>query len=110
MKDGDAMEGSCAGPVSDDGEGTAIFVRIEGRVQGVAFRYFCLNEARRLGLTGWVRNTPEGEVEVWAEGPGPKLDTLLQWLHRGPPGALVSAVHCEKRPGLGEYQGFNVEF
>jgi acylphosphatase len=88
----------------------ALFARVEGRVQGVAFRYCCHDEARRLGLTGWVRNTPEGDVEVWAEGPKEKLGAFRQWLRRGPPAAQVSAVRSDKRPALGLYRGFSIDY
>ena len=88
---------------------SAFFARVEGRVQGVGFRYNCMNEGQRLGLLGWVRNVPNGDVEVWAEGAEEKLDFLLNWLRRGPPGARVDAVHCEKRPPTGHYRKFGVE-
>ena len=90
-------------------DNSAVFARIEGRVQGVGFRYSCMNEGQRLGLSGWVRNTPGGDVEVWAEGAGEKLDALLKWLHRGPPGARIDAVHYEICPPTGQYRGFGVE-
>ena len=88
---------------------SAFFARAEGRVQGVGFRYSCVNEGRRLGLSGWVRNMPNGAVEVWAEGIEEKLDDLLKWLHRGPPGARVDTVHCEKCSPTGQNKGFRVE-
>ena len=88
----------------------AFFARIEGRVQGVGFRYTCMNEGQRLGLSGWVRNTRNGDVEVWAEGAEEKLETLLQWLRRGPPGARVDTVHHETCPPTGKYRGFGVEY
>jgi len=87
---------------------SAFFARLEGRVQGVGFRYNCLIEGQRLGLSGWVRNTPDGDVEVWAEGPPAKLETMLQWLHRGPPGARVDTVHYEICPPTGNYREFGV--
>ena len=90
-------------------EKSAFFARIEGRVQGVGFRYTCMNEGQRLGLSGWVRNTREGDVEVWAEGTEEKLETMLNWLHRGPPGARVVTVHYEKRLPTGKYREFGVE-
>jgi len=86
----------------------AFFARIEGRVQGVGFRYSCMNEGQRLGLSGWVRNTSGGDVEVWAEGAEEKLEALLNWLKRGPPGARVDAVHYEPCQPTGKYQKFNV--
>jgi len=87
---------------------SAFFARVEGRVQGVGFRYSCRNEGQRLGLLGWVRNMPNGDVEVWAEGTEENLQAMLEWLRRGPPGARVNAVHCEKRSPTGEYKDFGV--
>jgi acylphosphatase len=83
---------------------------ISGRVQGVGFRCNCSSEARRLGLTGWVRNESGGTVEVWAEGSAEQLERFLQWLRRGPPGARVDAVHIDRqRPG-GTYRNFEIAF
>lgn len=89
---------------------SALFARVEGRVQGVGFRYTCEKEARRLELSGWVKNTPGGDVEVWAEGTGENLETFLQWLRKGPPSARVDRVYHEVRIPTGKYQGFGVEF
>jgi acylphosphatase len=75
----------------------------------VGFRYSCYYEGRRLGLSGWVRNSPDGSVEVWAEGPAAKLDALIAWLRHGPPHARVDRLDYEKRPPLGVYRGFTVE-
>jgi acylphosphatase len=75
---------------------TALHVVVGGRVQGVGFRYSCYTLARRLGLGGWVRNTPDGDVEVWLEGPaGERLDTMLEWLRQGPPSARVDRFRCD---------------
>jgi acylphosphatase len=70
----------------------AICAQVSGRVQGVGFRWTCSAEARRLGLRGFVRNLANGDVEVFAEGSAAKLESLLQWLHHGPPGAWVESV------------------
>jgi acylphosphatase len=70
----------------------SVRVLVSGRVQGVGYRYATRDEARRLGLTGWVRNLPTGEVEVFAQGPGPIVDQLLAWLEDGPRLASVSSV------------------
>jgi acylphosphatase len=86
----------------------AIRARVIGRVQGVGFRYTCWHEARRLGLSGWVRNEPDGSVEVWAEGGAEKLDRFVQWLRQGPPGARVDSLDCEKRQAAG-YRDFGIE-
>jgi acylphosphatase len=69
-----------------------LHVRISGRVQGVGFRWFVREEARRLGLSGWVTNLPGGEVEVRAGGEGSSLDRLRRALAVGPAGAAVEHV------------------
>lgn len=71
--------------------------RVSGRVQGVGFRYATLDEARRLGLSGWVRNLPDGRVEVLAQGETARLDQFFRWLQQGPPTARVTSVEraCE---------------
>ncbi|MDR1863867.1 MAG: acylphosphatase [Treponema sp.] len=89
---------------------SAFSAQVEGRVQGVGFRYSCIREGRRLGLTGWVRNTPDGDVEVWAEGPADKLEMLLQWLRRGPPGARVEAVRRYDGVPTAKYRDFGLEY
>ena len=66
--------------------------RIHGRVQGVGFRYYTEREANRLGLHGWVRNLPDGDVEVCIAGPEPQLMIMKQWLHQGPSHASVERV------------------
>lgn len=71
-----------------------IRLRIRGRVQGVGFRDALSREAERLGLTGWVRNCADGDVEAVAQGAAPALDALLAWARRGPPAARVEHVDC----------------
>jgi acylphosphatase len=87
----------------------AFFARIRGRVQGVGFRYSAYREAARLGLTGWVRNTPGREVELWAEGPNEDLAIFLRWLRQGPPRARVDAVDVENKASSGMYRAFSIE-
>lgn len=69
-----------------------LHVRISGRVQGVGFRWFVREEARRLGLSGWVTNLDSGEVEVAASGEATSLARLRTALGVGPTGADVSDV------------------
>ena len=69
--------------------------RVRGRVQGVFFRASTLREAVRHGLTGWVQNEPDGSVLLEAQGGRDRVDALLAWCRRGPPGARVSAVDVE---------------
>lgn len=73
-------------------------VRVRGRVQGVGFRWFVLRRARALGVSGWVRNTEEGEVEVHATGDTSRVSELLTALRRGPAHAEVQSLDVEERP------------
>ena len=68
---------------------------IRGRVQGVWYRGGMQEEARRLGLTGWVRNRRDGSVEAEVEGERAPVDALVAWAREGPPGARVSDVTIE---------------
>jgi acylphosphatase len=79
---------------------------VEGRVQGVSFRYFVTEQAQLLGITGWVRNRLNGAVEVLAEGPRNRLELLLKALNQGPPAAYVSDVQVEWLEGSGEFTSF----
>ncbi len=83
----------------------AVRFRIEGRVQGVGYRWWTLGEARRLGLQGWVRNRQDGSVEALAIGDRTAIEALRQRCLSGPPGAAVSAVHAEPAEDDGS-QGF----
>jgi acylphosphatase len=69
-----------------------LHVLVRGRVQGVGFRWFVRETARDLGLAGWVRNRPDGTVEVAAEGSAVTLERLRDELQKGPPGAAVTSV------------------
>ena len=69
-----------------------LHVLLAGRVQGVGFRWFAREEARRLGLSGWVTNRPTGEVEVAAGGEASSLERLRRALLVGPPGAQVERL------------------
>lgn len=80
-----------------------------GRVQGVGFRYSAIREARRLGVTGWVRNMEEGSVEVAAEGTPERVTAFLAWLQKGPPGAWVREVEVTEIAPAG-FQEFTVRF
>ena len=65
---------------------------VSGRVQGVSYRASTADEAQGLGLTGWVRNLPDGNVELEAEGPADAVASLLAWCKNGPPAARVTNV------------------
>lgn len=81
---------------------------VHGRVQGVSFRYYTLQTASQLALTGWVRNRPDRTVEVLAEGPPGPLERLLAFLHSGPPSAHVTRVEVQWRAASGEYDHFDI--
>ena len=82
---------------------------VRGRVQGVGFRYFVSRVGRRLGLSGHVRNLPDGRrVEVTAEGPHPALDELVRELQSGPPLAVVESVTVMWSTPAGNLPAFTV--
>jgi len=81
---------------------------IHGDVQGVGFRYFLVNSARPLGLKGWVRNRPDGAVELTAEGERAKLERLLEAAREGPRHASVGEVVVEWEPASGGLTAFDL--
>lgn len=83
-----------------------LFVR--GRVQGVFFRASTQREAKRLGLTGWVKNRPDGSVEVLAEGEEDELKELIAWANRGPSAARVERVDVRWRGFSGDFFDFRI--
>jgi acylphosphatase len=70
----------------------SIHLEVSGRVQGVGFRWFVVEKARRLRLSGWVRNRPDGKVELAASGSAAALAELESAVTSGPPGAQVQTV------------------
>jgi len=81
---------------------------IEGRVQGVGFRYFVMSLSEKLDLTGWVRNNDDEEVEVVAEGNQQNLDSLLEYLKQGPRSAFVRNVRYTWEPATREFKRFSL--
>jgi len=81
---------------------------VEGRVQGVGFRYFVLDNAVSLGLAGWVRNRYDQSVEVMAEGEREGLDRLVTLLWKGPRSSFVTNVKIEWQAFQGEFSRFSV--
>ncbi len=82
---------------------------VHGHVQGVAFRNYAQRTAKRLKVTGWVTNLPDGTVKVVAEGPETALRQLEQWLHKGSPWARVDHVDVEWSDAAGEFGRFVVQ-
>lgn len=79
-----------------------LHVRIIGRVQGVGFRWFAREEARRLGLSGWVTNRAGGEVELEAGGEPFSLERLRRAIEVGPSGAQVERVEVIEEESAGQ--------
>lgn len=87
-----------------------LYARVYGRVQGVGFRYSTVIQARRIGVTGYTRNMPDGSVEVVAEGEEDKLKKLISWLKQGPPASRVDNVDFHYTSYNGYYKSFGVEY
>ena len=85
-----------------------LHARVNGKVQGVGFRYFVMNAATELALTGWVRNRRDGSVEVVAEGELDQLKRLSGVLARGSRSSSVKEVKTRMQPASGEFGSFNV--
>ena len=84
--------------------------RVHGRVQGVAFREYTRREAVRLGLSGRVRNLPDGTVETVFEGSADQVEALCTWLGAGSPHARVERVEAVEEEPLGETGAFIIQF
>jgi acylphosphatase len=80
-------------------------LRITGRVQGVAYRYSAVRQARGLGLAGWIRNRRDGSVEAVVHGEPGAVDAMIAWTRAGPPGANVADVQVTD--GEGEFTDFS---
>ncbi len=91
-------------------EKARVHVLIKGRVQGVFFRASTRDEARARGLTGWVRNRPDGRVEAVFEGDKAVLENMLAWCRKGPPYAYVDYVEEDWQPYQGDLVDFRVVY
>ncbi|HOF40592.1 MAG TPA: acylphosphatase [Candidatus Hydrogenedentes bacterium] len=83
-------------------------VHIQGRVQGVGFRYATYRQAVQRGLSGWVRNAVDGSVEAEFEGDSDALQTMLDWCRQGPVFAVVTSVDEQWESGAPLYDGFQI--
>jgi acylphosphatase len=88
----------------------AVSVRVTGIVQGVGFRYAAVFAARRLRITGCVRNLSDGSVEATGEGTERDVAAFIAWFHQGPPGAVIRDVTVTERPFTGRYDRFIIEY
>ncbi len=85
----------------------ALILQVFGRVQGVGFRYYAQKKANEFGITGFIRNRPDGSVYIEAEGTENALDTFTYWCEEGPAWARVSRVEKQEIPQQG-YQQFEI--
>lgn len=86
-----------------------IHLVIRGRVQGVYFRASAVREAKRLGLTGWVKNRQDSAVEVVAEGEEDQVKDFLAWAQHGPSTARVDKIDTRWRSYTGEFASFTID-
>ncbi len=91
-------------------DGLRAHVIVHGLVQGVWFRASTREEALRIGVTGWVRNLPDGSVEAVFEGEKKKVEEIVGWCHRGPSGAEVSRVDISWETYRGEFVQFDIRY
>jgi len=85
-------------------------VLVSGRVQGVFFRSETQDEAIRQGVTGWVRNLPDGRVEAVLEGEKDRVEALIEFCRRGPPGARVTRAEVTWGNYTGEFKSFSIRY
>ena len=89
---------------------SALHLTVRGRVQGVGYRYYAQHSAAALGITGFVKNLPDGNVEVIAEGEHDALNKLVHLLKEGPSFAFVEGVDIKKIPAEGDFAHFTIKF
>jgi len=87
-----------------------VHVIISGRVQGVWFRANTRQKAEQLGVTGWVRNTPDGCVEAVFEGEKNSVKEMLEWCNHGPPLAKVENVEIKKQTPTNGFNVFSIKY
>lgn len=85
-------------------------VYVSGRVQGVFYRANTQQKARSLGLTGWVRNLPDGRVEAVFEGDEGKIKAMISWCRGGPTGARVDDLKVEYNSDLRGFDSFEIRY
>ena len=85
-------------------------IRVEGRVQGVFFRDYTCRQALTLNLTGWVRNVPDGSVEVLLSGKEEAISAMVKWLHQGSPHSRVDRLHIREAEAENALTTFDVRY
>lgn len=87
-----------------------VHIVVSGDVQGVGYRFNVIEVARDLGLTGWVKNNPDGRVEIVAEGSKEKLGNLISWAKKGPALARIDDVALKWQEATNEFAEFEVRY
>ncbi len=93
----------------EEEETVSVHVVVQGKVQGVGFRIFTEQEANQRGLHGWVRNHPDGTVEVEAEGPRPEVEAFIKILREGPKFSHVSQIIVDWKDANRHTHGFTIQ-
>jgi acylphosphatase len=83
---------------------------VTGMVQGIGYRFFVTRLSASLGLSGWVKNLPSGQVEITVEGDRSQIESMVRDLKTGHPYASVKGVAVEWKPWTGEFREFRVEY
>ncbi len=96
-------------PRGDQGDRKALHLLIDGRVQGVGYRWFARQAGRELGLAGKVRNRPDGRVEIHAAGDPERLARFIDRLREGPPAARVTEIAEEELATVPDWEGFDID-
>lgn len=87
-----------------------VHVIIEGRVQGVFFRDYTTRQAKQLGLSGWVRNMPDGSVEAIISGKDKNVDAMIEWFQSGSPLSVVTSVQVDEILPTEKLSGFEIRY
>lgn len=87
-----------------------VHIVVIGHVQGVGFRYYTFKRAREIGVTGYVKNLPDGTVEIEAEGDRAEVEELIEAVKVGPRAAVVNDVSISWETYSGEYNDFSVDY
>jgi acylphosphatase len=85
-----------------------VFIAVTGRVQGVGFRYFTRSKAEETGITGWVKNTVAGEIEIEASGDPQNLHAFIDWIKTGPARAVIKTVSVAEIPDNRAFTNFTI--
>jgi acylphosphatase len=86
----------------------SVKIKVYGRVQGVCFRYYTVQKAQQLGVSGWVKNCSDGTLEAFVIGNEDSVNNMVDWCHQGPSQARVDKVTVINESNLNEYMNFSV--